>query len=123
MLLRCLAVIFLCLALPCTALAATEIEISSPGEQTIPLGLTKLLSEQGTRADRIADEFDEVLGADLDLSGLFRFVDPQSFLDDAGRVGLFSNQVNFPQWRLLLSLIHISEPTRLGMLSRMPSSA
>ena len=29
------------------------------------------------------------------------------------------------QWQLdqILSLIHISEPTRLGMLSRMPSSA
>ena len=101
MLLRCMTVVFLFLALPCTALAATEIEISSPGEQSIPLGLTKLLPDEGTRSTRIAAEFDEVLGADLDLSGLFRFVDPQSFLDDAGHIGLFSTQVNFPQWRLL----------------------
>jgi TolB protein len=101
MLLRCLTAVLICLTLPCTALAATEIEISSPGEQSIPLGLTKLLPDEGTRSAVIADEFDEVLSADLDLSGLFRFVDPQSFLDDAGRIGLFSTQVNFPQWRLL----------------------
>ena len=113
MLLRWLAAALLCLVLPHTALAATEIEISSPGEQSIPLGLTKFLPDQGARSDRIADEFNEVLVADLDLSGLFRFVDPQSFLDDAGRIGLFSNQVNFPQWRLLGSETLIKGTYRL----------
>ena len=60
MLLRCLTAVLLCLALPCAVLAATEIEISSPGEQSIPLGLTKLLPDEGTRSAGIADEFDEV---------------------------------------------------------------
>ena len=61
MLLRWLVAVLLCLALPRTALAATEIEISSPGEQSIPLGLTKFLPDEGVRSDRLADEFNEVL--------------------------------------------------------------
>ncbi|MEJ2470586.1 MAG: DPP IV N-terminal domain-containing protein [Desulfuromonadales bacterium] len=89
------------IVLPGISFAATEIEISAPGEQTIPLALTRLLPDQQTPVADLAEDFDEVLIADLDLSGLFRFVDPASFLDDAGRIGLFSTQVNFAQWRLL----------------------
>ena len=36
---------------------------------------------------------------------------------DAVKIGMLSNK------RIMLSLIHISEPTRLRQLSRMPSSA
>ena len=51
-------------------------------------------------------------------------------LSDAELLALFlrtgtsgKNAVDFARELLQLSLIHISEPTRLGMLSRMPSSA
>ncbi|NIQ11167.1 MAG: Tol-Pal system beta propeller repeat protein TolB, partial [Gammaproteobacteria bacterium] len=99
--LRWLFATLICIALPCTSLAATEIEISAPGEQSIPLALTKFLPDQGTTSADVAGELDEVLDADLDLSGLFRFVDPAAFLDDAKKIGLYSTQVNFSQWRLL----------------------
>jgi len=84
-----------------SAFAATEIEITSPGEQSIPLALVPFLPSTEVLSSQVAEEFDEVLAGDLDLSGLFRFVNPASFLDDAGRVGLYSTQVNFSQWRLL----------------------
>ena len=101
MLLRLFMVFLLCSALPWSALAATEIEISSPGEQSIPLALTTFLPDKGPQSDQVAGELNEVLVADLDLSGLFRFVEPEAFLDDANHIGLNSTQVNFPQWRLL----------------------
>ena len=101
MLLRCFMVFLISLALPWSSLAATQIEISAPGEQSIPLALTSFLPDKGPQSEKIGGEFNEVLLADLDLSGLFRFVAPEAFLDDADRIGLFSTQVNFPQWRLL----------------------
>ena len=101
MLMRWFMICLFCLVLPWSALAATEIEISSPGEQSIPLALTLLLPNKGPESAQISGEFNEVLDADLDLSGLFRFVDPEAFLDDAQRIGLYSIQVDFPQWRLL----------------------
>ena len=83
MLMRWFIVCLFCFVLPLSALAATEIEISSPGEQSIPLALTRLLPNKGPESAQISGEFNEVLDADLDLSGLFRFVDPEAFLDDA----------------------------------------
>ena len=99
--LRWFVVFVFCLTLPWSVFAATEIEISAPGEQSIPLALTEFLQDGGALSRQTAEELNEALSADLDLSGLFRFVDPAAFLDDARKQGLYSTQVNFPQWRLL----------------------
>lgn len=98
--------IFLLLALAMTGFCpkgglAAEIEISAPGQQAIPLALTRFLPQEGAPAPAVAEELAAVLTADLDLAGLFRFVDPQAFLSDAGKIGLFSPQVDFDQWQLL----------------------
>ena len=79
---------------------AVKIEISAPGEQTIPLAITALLPI-GAAQPGIADEFQQVLASDLDFSGLFELVDPQSFLDDAQKLTLHSTEVDFAQWRVL----------------------
>lgn len=85
---------------PYAALSA-DIEITAPGQQTLPLALTRFLPQDGPAAPAVAEELHAVLAADLDLAGMFRFVDPAAFLGDAGRIGLFSTQVDFDQWRLL----------------------
>ncbi|TLM66580.1 MAG: Tol-Pal system beta propeller repeat protein TolB [Deltaproteobacteria bacterium] len=90
----------LCL-LPAAPAAGAEIEISAPGQQAIPLALTRFLPQEGGAVPAVAEELEAVLAADLDLAGLFRFLDRQVFLDDAGKVGLFSTQVDFGQWQLL----------------------
>jgi TolB protein len=85
--------------LPATA---ARIEISAPGEQTIPLAITRLLPMGiGNTQPAVATEVQEVLEGDLDLSGLFDFVDPAAFLSDAGKLGLRRNEVDFYQWRML----------------------
>ena len=49
----------------------------------------------GPARPELAAEVDEVLKADLDLSGLFRLLDPAAFLSDARQVGLNSTQVSY----------------------------
>jgi TolB protein len=98
---RTLLAVFLLVICWATPLPAAQIEISAPGQQTLPMALTRFLPQDGAAVPAVADELQEVLRADLDLAGLFRFVDPAAFLDDAGKVGLFSTQVDFSQWQLL----------------------
>lgn len=93
-------VVALLLTLPAAVVSAARIEISSPGEQTIPLALTRLLPLAAPQAG-IAEEFQQVLQNDLELSGLFALVDPAAFLGDARRLGLRRSDIDFQQWRIL----------------------
>ncbi len=95
-----LLIIILCL--PFSVAFAARIEISAPGEQTIPLAMTRLLPMGvGAAQPAIATEFQQVLLGDLDLSGLFDMVDPAAFLGDADKLGLRRNDIDFNQWRML----------------------
>ncbi len=81
--------------------AFAQIEISAPGQQAIPLALTRFLPLDGVARPELAEEINQVLEADLDLSGLFSLVNPDSFLSDAQVLGLSSVEIDFAQWRLL----------------------
>jgi len=93
-------IVLLCALFFATPGFAARIEISSPGEQTIPLALTQLLPI-GAPQPGIAAQFNEVLQNDLELSGLFDMVAPEAFLSDATRPGLTRNNIDFGQWRML----------------------
>ncbi len=85
-----------------SVVSAARIEISAPGEQTIPLALTHLLPMGvGAPQPTVAAEFQQVLQGDLELSGLFDFVDPAAFMSDAEKLGLRRNEIDFYQWRTL----------------------
>ena len=45
--------------------------------------------------------YEVITNYDLELSGLFRPIDPEAFLEDAGKLGLTSAEVAFGEWRLL----------------------
>ncbi|MCK5913315.1 MAG: PD40 domain-containing protein, partial [Desulfuromusa sp.] len=85
----------------CSAAFSARIEISAPGEQTIPLAMTRLLPMGVGAHPAVAKEFQQVLLGDLELSGLFDMVDPASFLSDADNLGLRRNEIDFQQWRML----------------------
>lgn len=106
------AVSILLILLFSSAASATRIEISSPGQQTIPLALTRILP-MASAHPQLAEEFDQVLHYDLELSGLFRMIDPAAFLSDAGQLGMQRSDVNFMQWRLLGAEILIKGGYRL----------
>ncbi len=80
--------------------AAREIVVTSAGRQTIPLALTAPLPLTG-RDRLVQHNIQQLLRADLDLSGLFDFTAENAFLDDADHLGLTSVAVNFAQWRML----------------------
>jgi len=77
------------------------IEVRAPGQQVIPLAVTRLLPMGVETLPEAAGEFHQVLNDDLELSGLFRLIDSRAFLSDAKKLGLESSQVDFQQWRLL----------------------
>ena len=87
------------LLLPVMAWSAT-IEVSAPGQQVISLAITRLLPMGASRSN-VAQEFQSVLKSDLEMSGLFRFVNSAAFLSDADQLTLESAQVDFEQWRML----------------------
>ncbi|SEA70706.1 TolB protein [Desulfuromusa kysingii] len=96
-----LFIILILLFLGSTAFAA-RIEISAPGEQTIPLAMPRLVSMGvGSVQPAVAAEFQQVLQGDLELSGLFDLVNPASFLSDAQKLGLRRTDIDFQQWRIL----------------------
>lgn len=83
-----------------TVAMTKEIVITTPGRQTIPLAQTRLLPLATTDRE-LSKTIYGVLRSDLDLSGLFAFVDEAAFLDDAKKITPNSSNVNFSQWRLL----------------------
>lgn len=98
------ATILLILSICCagTVLAdTTRITLREPGQQQIPLALTRFLPLDGIEQPDLAAEVDITLRADFDLSGVFALIDNAAFLSDAGRIGLTSSAVDFSQWRLL----------------------
>ena len=85
----------------CNGIAtAKEIVITTPGRQTIPIAHVPLIATSSTDS-ALAQTFHDVLQADLDLSGLFEFVDEAAFLDDAKNEDLNSTDINYAQWRML----------------------
>jgi TolB protein len=84
-----------------SAQVQADIEISAPGQQSIPLALTRFLPQTGSVHPEIAAELEAVLTGDLEFSGIFSLVDPAAFLSDAQNAGLLSIDVDFEQWRML----------------------
>jgi TolB protein len=84
-----------------TTAALAQIEVRAPGQQTVAVANTRLLPLSGTPLPAVATELHDVLAYDLEQAGLFRQLDPASFLDDARKPGLTSTQVDFNQWALL----------------------
>jgi TolB protein len=77
---------------PLTVHAQVRGLITGPGETAFPIAVTAL---QG--GDREAARlFDSTLTRNLDLSGLFRVLDPSSFIDAAGSTRI--EEINFGNW-------------------------
>ncbi|HJR57547.1 MAG TPA: Tol-Pal system beta propeller repeat protein TolB [Rhizomicrobium sp.] len=86
----------LCLASPSPAAAAISVDITQGNIQPLPIAIPDFIalgSDNGTGA-RIA----QVVRADLERSGLFRPLDPKSFVD---RISDINTVPNFANWRVI----------------------
>jgi TolB protein len=74
------------------------IDITQPFFQRLPVAVPDLKVLTG--GDRqVAKDGAGTLAKDLELSGLFRPLDPSGFLEDPQKMGLTETDINFPSWR------------------------
>jgi TolB protein len=74
-------------------------EIIGAGARLIPIAVPALKRTGDMTSDRAARRFIEVLRGDLELSGIFRVIDPAAYIDDPQTSGLTRDTVNFENWR------------------------
>ncbi len=73
-------------------------EIVGAGARLIPIAVPAL-KRSGAVDDSSARKFVEVLRGDLELSGIFRVIDPAAYIDDPQTSGVTSDTINFENWR------------------------
>jgi TolB protein len=90
---RAVACAVLALALLLAGGASAQVRglITGPGETAFPIAVAPIAG--GGEAARL---FTTTLSRDLDLSGMFRLLDPASFIDDGG--GTRAEEINFGNW-------------------------
>ena len=73
-------------------------EITSPGMMRVPIALAPLapISQPDSRLEA---EFARVLAGDLEISGMFRVLDPASYIDSVPPGALAAEAVNFLNWQ------------------------
>lgn len=76
--------------------------IHGPGSRSFPIAVAQLKDLGGSGGGReISRLFSEILSRDLQLSGLFRVVDPASHIESPERSGIESDSTNFDNWSVL----------------------
>ncbi len=80
--------------------APLRAEINSPGMMRVPIALAKLAPVSAEDA-ALEGEFATVLAGDLDISGLFRVIDPASYIDGVPPGPLGPEHVNFLNWQTI----------------------
>jgi TolB protein len=95
------AVICLAAALALPARAQVRSTIIGPGVKRYPIAVSPL-KEAG--APGAGDQFARVLGRDLELSGLFRIIPRDTYLEDAQTGGVTAESINFDNWSVVGAL-------------------
>jgi TolB protein len=91
-------------ALSTSAAAQIRGEIIGPGATRMPIAVPDLRFLGGREREEEAREFIRVLRADLELSGLFRVIDPAAYLVDPAHLGLSRDEIRFEDWTAIGAL-------------------
>jgi len=91
---------YLILATP--AHGQIRIDVPEPGGAGLPIAISPLknLDEKGSQ--KLGEEFADIIARDLDLSGLFRPIDREAYLE--GPEGLGLSEINFQHWSTIGAL-------------------
>ncbi len=79
-----------------------RIDVPEPGSAGLPIAISPLDNLGGEGARRLGDEFADVIARDLDLSGLFRPIDREAYIE--GPKGGSLEEINFQNWATLGAL-------------------
>lgn len=93
----CAAAIAVALTAPATAQVRST--IIGPGVKRFPIAVPPLQAGAGA-----SDQFARVLSRDLDLSGLFRIIPSDTYIDDAQTGGVTAESINFDNWSVIGAL-------------------
>ncbi|MFN2378014.1 MAG: Tol-Pal system beta propeller repeat protein TolB [Candidatus Binatia bacterium] len=80
--------------------APLRAELTSPGMMRVPIALAGL-APVSAADPRLEAEFARVLAGDLEISGLFRILDPASYIDGVPAGPLGPQNVNFLNWQTI----------------------
>ncbi len=84
-----------------TAFAQIKMEIVGPGSKQFPIAISALKNLRGDDDHAVSNEFDEVVFRDLQLSGFFKIISPESYIEDAQQSGYRLGEFNFADWSSL----------------------
>ncbi len=84
--------------LPAGARAQVRGEIVGPGATRMPIAVPELKALGGFDRAAEARRFIGILRRDLELSGLFRVIDPSAYIEDPQQAGLTIDTVRFDDW-------------------------
>ncbi|MFN2426270.1 MAG: Tol-Pal system beta propeller repeat protein TolB [Candidatus Binatia bacterium] len=90
------------LTLLCSRVEAAPLQatIAGPGQMRVPIALANLAPAAATDSSLEA-EFAKVLAGDLEISGLFRIINPASHIDGVPPGPLAPQSVNFLNWQTI----------------------
>jgi len=95
-----------CAALLVASVARAQVrgEIVGPGATRMPLAVPELRWLGGRQMPEVAGRFVAVLRADLELSGLFRVINPDAYIEDPQAAGMTLESTNFDNWAMIGAL-------------------
>jgi len=110
-------------AAPLAAQAQVRGEIVGPGATRLPIAVPELKFLGGVSRQDAAQAFVRIVRADLELTGLFRVVDPLAYIDDPQSTGLTVDTINFDNWlsigaKALVSGAYSGTPTGINVEAR-----
>ena len=91
----------LCLAPVVPAAAQVRATIIGPGVKRYPIAISPLKELGGPGA---GDQFARTLGRDLELSGLFRVIPSDTYIENAQSSGVTTESINFDNWSVVGAL-------------------
>ena len=97
-----LFIIFMSLSFATSGIGQIRIDVPEPGGAGLPIAISPLKNLGGAGSQRLGDEFADVIARDLDLSGLFRAIDRDAYIEGPGGLGL--DEINFQNWTAIGAL-------------------
>ncbi len=82
--------------------AQIRIDVPEPGGAGLPIALVPLKQHEGEGSQRLGEDFADIITRDLDLSGLFRPIDRDAYIE--GPEGASLNTINFHNWKTIGAL-------------------
>lgn len=98
---KLLLLVFAALALAEPARAQVRSTIIGPGVKRFPIAISSLKEIAGSGG---TDQFTRVLGRDLELSGIFRVIPSDTYIESPQGSGVTAESINFDNWSVIGAL-------------------